>query len=32
MEEDLQVCAFKRNLRTVLSDILAAMYVTCYTF
>ena len=29
---DLQVCAVKKNIRPVLLDTLAAMYVTCYMF
>ena len=32
MEKHLQVWSLKWNLRPVLFDILAAMYVTCYMF
>ena len=32
MEKQLQVWAIKKNIRPVLLDTLAAMYVTCYMF
>ena len=32
MENQLQVWALKKNIRPVLLDTLAAMYVTCYMF
>ena len=32
MEKHLQVWALKKNIRPVLLDTLAAIYVTCYMF